>query len=117
MMNDVIRTLTDQRRSHSLDSIGQMKQGIKLIEKFEPETLQFISAYFTRGNKYEWLEQSCYVQLRLRGKFREMILFASSEKRSNIDFSTIPRSCQSHLDESWRYVCQTKKRDVSGGNT
>jgi len=111
-MNQVIRKLTDQRIDHSLDALGQMKKGIKLCDCFDSETLEFICNYFTRGKKLEWLDQACAISFRLSSFDREMILFASSTKRSKIDLQTFPTSLRSELDQPWRSTVAKRKRPV-----
>ena len=111
IMGDKILKITDQRRSHSVTAMGQLKAGLKLVHYFDEETLEFISKYFKKGVKKGWLEQTCLVSFRLSGKHKEMVLFASLLRRSNIDISTFPNSFINELDQSWRSVCSSKKRD------
>ena len=99
-MDQVIRNITDQRRSHSVTAMGQLKAGMKLVHYFDEETLEFISKYFRKGIKKGWLEQTCLVSFRLSGKKKEMVLFASLLRRSNIDISTFPNSFLHELDQS-----------------
>ena len=113
-MDQVIRNITDQRRSHSVTMMGQLKAGLKLVYYFDEEALEFISKYFRKGAKKGWLEQTCLVSFRLSGKKKEMVLFASLLRRSNIDISTFPNSSINELDQSWRSVCSSKKLDSMG---
>ena len=110
-MGQVIRNITDQRRSHSVNAMGQLKAGMKLVHYFDEETLEFISKYFRKGIKRGWLEQSCLISFRSSGKHKEMVLFASLLKRSKIDLTTFPNSFLNELDQSWRSICSSKKRD------
>ena len=50
-MDQVIRNITDQRRSHSVTVMGQLKAGLKLVHYFDEETLEFISKYYRKGVK------------------------------------------------------------------
>jgi hypothetical protein len=113
IMGDKIHKITDQRRSHSVTAFGQLKAGLKLDQNFDEETRKFISNYFRKGARKNWLEESCLISFRFLGQKREILLFASSEKRSKIDLSTFPQSCRGQLDQQWRSVCNSKKREAS----
>lgn len=111
IMGDKIHRLTDQRRSHSVTAFGQLKAGLKVNQIFDEEICEFISNYFKKGPRKNWLEESCLISFRLFGPKREVLLFSSSEKRSKIDLSTFPQSCRGQLDQQWKSFC--KKREAS----
>ena len=102
----VIAGLTDQRKSHLLNSMGQMK-GIRLSSVFDDETREFLTLYFTRGKKAEWLRLVCDISFQLKGINREILLHAASFKRSTISqdqINAFPKAFVNDLDQRWRSV-------------
>jgi len=102
----VIAGITDQRRSYSLNSNGQMK-GIRLSSVFDDETREFLTLYFTRGKKAEWLRLVCDISFQLKGINREILLHAASFKRSTISqdqINAFPKAFVNDLDQRWRSV-------------
>ena len=108
----VISSLTVGISGLLVNSLGQIKEGTKLYDVFDTETLEFISEYFGRGGKKrEWLENTCLVSFRSRGVDKEMILYSSPGKRSEIKIDDFPFTCKKELDQPWRCVVgQNKKK-------
>jgi hypothetical protein len=61
------------------------------------------------GKRRQWLEETCHVKMKQRGSYKEIYLFASSNKRSNMDVSTFPLIFQKDLDENWGSVLEKRK--------
>ena len=65
LIRNVITQLTQLAVEDSrlfVNSIGQIKEGTKLSQVFDLETLEFLGVYFGRpGQKREWLKQTCHV--------------------------------------------------------
>jgi hypothetical protein len=80
--------------------MGQMK-GIRLCSVFDEETREFLTLYFTRGKKADWLQYVCDISFQLKGIYREILLYAASFKRSTITQDQIhafPKACVNDLD-------------------
>jgi hypothetical protein len=99
-MGSKIFRLTDQRKTHDLNIYGEFRSGIDLNKVFDdPEIQEFLSSYLLLGKKRQWLEETCHVKMKQKGSYKEIYLFASSNKRSNINVSTFPLIFQKDLDK------------------
>jgi hypothetical protein len=102
----VIAGLTDQQRSYSLNSNGQMK-GIRLCSVFDEETREFLTLYFPRGKKLEWLEGVYDISFQSRGLKKEILLYAAPFKRSTVTLEQInafPKAFVNDMNQRWRSV-------------
>jgi hypothetical protein len=52
----MIFQFTDQRKNHEANIFGQLKQGIEVVDSFDPEIRKFICSYLLRGRREDWGE-------------------------------------------------------------
>jgi hypothetical protein len=101
-MGSIIFKLTDQRKNHEANIFGQLKQGIKVVDSFDPEIRNFISSYLLRGRRKDWVELTCRITFKHYGKNMEMFLSVDPKSRSQIDIATFPSQFVHDLDCDWR---------------
>jgi hypothetical protein len=108
LMDKVIAEQTDLRFKSKLDPDGRISYPCKVKDVFDEEAQEFISQYLRLGSKRAWLETTCLVTFNMNGKKKEMVLYASKDKRSSIKYDSFPFKEEFDLD--WR-LCLNKKRD------